>query len=402
NMINFNVFAIIILLLRKNFLFEFEINFDNVHNYYFQFDEILCVDGNFNQQNKLIFPENSYSQEIHFISNLHIGMPCSGYLLNFWNKPSENADWERQEVEFSCPVPRNNLTTLNTYSIRLTQRSAYSWKAICEQKNNLINVPFHKIVNYFENEAKNSNKNILPNSDFLREKLIKIIIGDSEGNLEKSLNEKQINIINIINEIFGNYMNNVQNTMSLLIQNSNERFLYGLMEIIESNYGINKGIIGEQSSKHKGKNIEEIQNKKKGKQLAIDYNENRDLQIREKDISLNGDNLEEILNEIFALLKNYLSNEEIIPKVNSKQKRNLPPKSPSSIHIYQGQTNAHLNKRNYEGNNSSFNIIQQNIHLEKIPQENPKMKETNKDNEGNTSSNSKLDLELSFKPSNDE
>ena len=34
-------------------------------------------------------------------------------------------------------------------------------------------------------------------------------------------------------------MNNVQNTMSLLIQNSNESFLYGLMEIIESNYGIN-------------------------------------------------------------------------------------------------------------------------------------------------------------------
>nr|CAD2167560.1 unnamed protein product [Meloidogyne enterolobii] len=145
--------------------------------------------------------------EIHFISNLHIGMPCSGYLLNFWNKPLENADWEMQEVEFSCPVPRNNLTTLNTYSIRLTQRSAYSWKAICEQKNNLINVTFQKIVNYFENEAKNSNKNILPKSDFLREELIKIIIDDSEGNLEKSLNEKQINIINIINEIFGRNFN---------------------------------------------------------------------------------------------------------------------------------------------------------------------------------------------------
>nr|CAD2157706.1 unnamed protein product [Meloidogyne enterolobii] len=72
-------------------------------------------------------------------------------------------------------------------------------------------------------------------------------------------------------------MNNVQNTMSLLIQNSNESFLYGLMEIIESNYGINNRKIEEQSSKHKGKNIEEVQNKKKGKQIAIDYQEDRSI-----------------------------------------------------------------------------------------------------------------------------
>jgi len=74
-----------------------------------------------------------------------------------------------------------------------------------------------------------------------------------------------------------------------------------------------------------------------------------DLQIREKVKNVNGDKLEEILNLIFVLLKNYLSNEETIPKVNSKQKHNLPPKSPSSIHFYQGQTNVRLNKRNYEG-----------------------------------------------------
>lgn len=142
--------------------------------------------------------------------------------------------------------------------------------------------------------------------------------------------------------------------MSLLIQNSNESFLYGLMEIIESNYGINNRKIEEQSSKHKGKNIEEVQNKKKGKQIAIDYQEDRNLQIREKETNVNGDKLEEILNLIFVLLKNYLSNEETIPKVNSKQKHNLPPKSPSSIHFYQGQTKpfkqTELRRRFYKNN----------------------------------------------------
>nr|CAD2195056.1 unnamed protein product [Meloidogyne enterolobii] len=121
------------------------------------------------------------------------------------------------------------------------------------------------------------------------------------------------------------------------------------MEMIESNYGVNKGKIGEQSNKHKGKNIEEVQNKKKGKQIAVDYHENRDLQIHEKDINVNGDKLEEILNKIFVLLENYLMNDKIIPKDNSKQKHNLPPKSPSSIHFNQSQTNVRSNKRNHEG-----------------------------------------------------
>jgi len=43
------------------------------------------------------------------------------------------------------------------------------------------------------------------------------------------------------------------------------------------NLKIKKIKFKEQSNKHKGKNIEEVQNKKKGKQIAIDYQEDRSI-----------------------------------------------------------------------------------------------------------------------------
>uniref|UniRef100_A0A1I8AWI1 RNA-directed DNA polymerase n=1 Tax=Meloidogyne hapla TaxID=6305 RepID=A0A1I8AWI1_MELHA len=134
---------------------------------------------------------------------------------------------------FDCPDPINNLTSLNKYSIKLFQYSIYNWKAICLQKNNnLINIPFQNIFKYFENEAKNLN--VLSNNDNLKKELIKIILDESKRNMD-NLNEKQINIIKIINELF---------------EKSN-------------------------SHRQKGKNIEINQNLEKGKQVTknSDYNE---------------------------------------------------------------------------------------------------------------------------------
>ena len=96
-MINFDIYALIIqmLLLRKQFLFQFEINFENKHGYFFAFGELNCSSS---AQEKQIFFTNFDIQNNKYKSNVHFGKPCekNSYMLRFLNKPLFNSEWETQ------------------------------------------------------------------------------------------------------------------------------------------------------------------------------------------------------------------------------------------------------------------------------------------------------------------
>uniref|UniRef100_A0A915P2C8 Uncharacterized protein n=1 Tax=Meloidogyne floridensis TaxID=298350 RepID=A0A915P2C8_9BILA len=312
-MINFDVYAIIIqmLLLRKNLIFQFDVDYENKHGYLFAFGEINCL--NSSQEKKIFFDKfNIINGNVHSI--LHFGEACenNNYKLHFMNKPLINSEWEIQTATFNCPKPNNELTSLNNYSIKLKELWVYNWEAICEQKNNSTIFPlesFPKIIEY-ENNLLNLQNNIQFIMDPLKKELIKILFDNSKRNLEK-LNEKQLNVICIIIRLIGEYTSIFPNPQQPS-GNILERFLSEIINIL-NRYQLNNQL------ENFGGNINfKNYNDYEWTKSLIEKQTKMISELHNLNIINNRNNiLEIILKNISNLLNKYLNDEKIINEIET-------------------------------------------------------------------------------------